>query len=215
MSLRALVKQSKVKETLRSKESVVNLYRSVIKELPRVMAIYDVDMPVEQATKAINFHFQKHAKLEDERVIGLLISKGYMELEETLKQWKQKTHLLRILEPVELTKGFKQEAKKTIDPDTVPKELADAINSGNPIAFSKFFASVSEDEAEKWMNVLCATKAPAYQHPVPEAEDEHEAFTFFKSAFTWDPAKRLVARGSITPAHREQPISMRSKFYYN
>lgn len=36
------------------------------------------------------------------RVIGMLLAKGYMELEETLMQWKQKTHLLRVLEPAEL-----------------------------------------------------------------------------------------------------------------
>ena len=88
MALRSIVKRS---DGIKSTESVVNLYRSIVQELPRVMAIYDVDMPVKQARKAINFHFQKHAALQDERVIGLLISKGYMELEETLKQWKQKT----------------------------------------------------------------------------------------------------------------------------
>ena len=32
----------------------------------------------------------------------MLLAKGYMELEETLMQWKQKTHLLRVLEPLEL-----------------------------------------------------------------------------------------------------------------
>jgi hypothetical protein len=32
-----------------------------------------------------------------------MIAKGYMELEETLMQWKQKTHLLRVLEPREFT----------------------------------------------------------------------------------------------------------------
>ena len=58
-------------------------------------------MPVKQARSAISFHFRKHASLKDGRVIGLLLAKGYMELEETLMQWKGKTHLLRILEPTD------------------------------------------------------------------------------------------------------------------
>jgi hypothetical protein len=32
------------------------------------------------------------------RLISFLVAKGYMELQETLMQWKQKSHLLRVLE---------------------------------------------------------------------------------------------------------------------
>ena len=148
MALRGLVKRT---ERIKSTDSVVNLYRSVIQELPRVMAIYDVDMPVKEARKAVKFHFEKHAALQDERVIGLLISKGYMELEETLKQWKQKTHLLRILEPIELQEGYPQAPEKVISDDKVPKELADAINDSDPIRFAKFFSKCNEEDALKWM----------------------------------------------------------------
>lgn len=38
----------------------------------------------------------------------MLLAKGYMELEETLMQWKQKTHLLRVLEPKELSADYKR-----------------------------------------------------------------------------------------------------------
>jgi hypothetical protein len=146
MALRALVKTDLKKVQDRSK-SVPHLYRyssaacspagefvnhkhvvwclrAIIKELPRVMTIYDVDMPFKTAKTAVAYHFRKHSHIEDSRsastltifgcsnimftimivnalmfrIIGLLIAKGYMELEETLMQWKQKTHLLRLLE---------------------------------------------------------------------------------------------------------------------
>ncbi len=85
-----------------AKTSVAQLYRSIVKELPRVMIIYDVDIPLKTAQAAIAYHFRKHSELKDGRVIGLLLAKGYMELEETLMQWKQKTHLLRILEVLKM-----------------------------------------------------------------------------------------------------------------
>mmetsp|Transcript_30041 Transcript_30041/g.28708 ORF Transcript_30041/g.28708 Transcript_30041/m.28708 type:complete len:128 (+) Transcript_30041:113-496(+) len=90
--------------------SVVKLYRNMVKELPRVMTIYDVDIPLKSATAALGYHFRLNSKLQDGRVIGLLIAKGYMELEETLKQWKQKTHLLHMLEP----RGLEQQLKKPL-----------------------------------------------------------------------------------------------------
>ncbi|RYG67592.1 hypothetical protein EON64_07105 [archaeon] len=39
-------------------------------------------------------------------MVGLLLAKGYMELEETLMQWKQKTHLLRLLEVRHMKPGW-------------------------------------------------------------------------------------------------------------
>ena len=39
----------------------------MIKELPRVMAIYDVDLPIKKARTAVAFHFRKNSKIEDER----------------------------------------------------------------------------------------------------------------------------------------------------
>jgi hypothetical protein len=82
-----------------------------------VLIIYDIDMPIKEARFAVKYHFLKYKNLEDHRyvdvylsvfvcscvvcrVIGLLMAKGYMELEETLMHWKQKTHLMRILEVI-------------------------------------------------------------------------------------------------------------------
>jgi NADH dehydrogenase (ubiquinone) 1 alpha subcomplex subunit 6 len=65
------------------------------------MAIYDiVSMGEENLKRKIRSHFYAHAHVKDERVITVLLEKGYIDLEETLLQYKQKNHLLLLLESV-------------------------------------------------------------------------------------------------------------------
>jgi NADH dehydrogenase (ubiquinone) 1 alpha subcomplex subunit 6 len=83
---------------------VPTLYRAIAKELPRVLTIYDIDLPVPEARAGIRALFEDNSKIKDARVRDMLIEKGYMELEETLLHYKQKPHLLRIFE------GFKHKS---------------------------------------------------------------------------------------------------------
>lgn len=80
---------------------VPTLYRSIAKELPRVLTLYDIDIPIPEARAGIRSLFQENAQVKDTRVLDMLVEKGYMELEETLLHYKQRPHLLRIFE------GFK------------------------------------------------------------------------------------------------------------
>ncbi|GMH84515.1 hypothetical protein TrST_g1305 [Triparma strigata] len=77
---------------------VPTLYRSMLRELPKVLSIYDIDMPLPEATLKIKNLFTQNSHVKDERVKDILVAKGYMELEETLMQWKQKAQLMRIFE---------------------------------------------------------------------------------------------------------------------
>lgn len=83
---------------------VPTLYRSIAKELPRVLTIYDIDLPLHEARAGIRSLFEANAQIKDTRVLDMLVEKGYMELEETLLHYKQKPHLLRIFE------GFKHKS---------------------------------------------------------------------------------------------------------
>jgi len=44
-------------------------------------------------------HFRKNAGVTDPRVIELMLDNGRMEIEETMQQWKQKPHIMALLEP--------------------------------------------------------------------------------------------------------------------
>ena len=64
MALRQVIQDT---GKISSKTATFILYRTILKELPRVLVLYDVDMPLMTAKNAITFHFRKYANVEDER----------------------------------------------------------------------------------------------------------------------------------------------------
>jgi len=50
-----------------------------------------------QARRKVGDLFRKNQHVKDQDVIEILVGKGYMELEETLMQYKQRTHLQKML----------------------------------------------------------------------------------------------------------------------
>lgn len=82
--------------------TILNACNSVcfnIREVPRVMMIYDILHIGEKDVKsAIRQHFYKNADVKDTRIIDMLLERGYMDLEDTLLQHKQKNHLMLLIE---------------------------------------------------------------------------------------------------------------------
>ena len=60
--------------------------------------IYDLDMPVSEAKDSIRSHFYNNKDIKDSRVQEMLVEQGYMALETTMLQHKQKAHLMHFLE---------------------------------------------------------------------------------------------------------------------
>ena len=74
------------------------LDRKVAREIPRLVTIYDLPHTPKQIRAGVAARFRHFAAVKDERVVDMLLSKGEMELEESLMQWKQKTHVARLVE---------------------------------------------------------------------------------------------------------------------
>lgn len=55
-------------------------------------------MPMEKAKAAIRGHFYDKKYIKDRRVTEMLVEQGYMSLETTMLQHKQKNHLMQFLE---------------------------------------------------------------------------------------------------------------------
>jgi len=74
------------------------LYKRIVRELPRILTIYDIDIPVAQAKARIRDSFNENAAIKDDRVQEMLIEQGYFSLETTMLQHKQKAHIMHYLE---------------------------------------------------------------------------------------------------------------------
>lgn len=86
------------KVAAKASSPAVTLYRYITKQVPRVLTLYDVSMEPVEARMAIQALFRQNADVKDPRIVDMLITKANMELEETLMLWKQKVHLMTLIE---------------------------------------------------------------------------------------------------------------------
>ncbi|MEE6508185.1 hypothetical protein FKM82_019621 [Ascaphus truei] len=77
------------------------LYRAWYREVPNTVHVFQLDITVKQGRDKVRDLFQRNAHITDPRVIDMLVIKGKMDLEETIKVWKQRTHIMRYFHETE------------------------------------------------------------------------------------------------------------------
>ncbi|XP_064479998.1 NADH dehydrogenase [ubiquinone] 1 alpha subcomplex subunit 6-like [Ornithodoros turicata] len=77
-----------------ARRRALNLYKAWYRQMPTIVKQYDIPVTAEQGRAKLREEFVKNRHVRDIRTIDLLVIKGQMELVETLKIFKQKSHVM-------------------------------------------------------------------------------------------------------------------------
>ncbi|XP_072949237.1 NADH dehydrogenase [ubiquinone] 1 alpha subcomplex subunit 6 [Epargyreus clarus] len=84
-----------------AKTRVLNLYKAWYRQIPYLVKDFDIPKSEDQCRAKLKELFMKNKDVSDIRVIDMLIIKGQMELQESVRMWKQKGHIMVYFKPTE------------------------------------------------------------------------------------------------------------------
>ncbi|KAG8196178.1 hypothetical protein JTE90_007907 [Oedothorax gibbosus] len=77
-----------------ARRNVLRLYKSWHKQLLKIIQLHYLPISIKMGRDKIKEMFVRNRDVTDIRVIDMLVTKGRMELEESVKGWKQKSHVM-------------------------------------------------------------------------------------------------------------------------
>ena len=80
------------------KVRVVQLYRQLLRQVPWIKSTHDLPHTHSQLRATVNSHFRRNIAITDPGVVDLLIFKGKTEYDEIVMQYKQRSHIQRLIE---------------------------------------------------------------------------------------------------------------------